>query len=164
MSVLYTYLFVFIRFVPIFVCIFSPGLEYGFVSIICMYTYLCDIYIHFDSIKNNFCSADLYQHLSHRRHWLYLQAEHCFLSATCTPRSIFCCRKGLMCRIKLSMIIIMTIIMITNPYTNTNIRGDYEKKVSYQMKIFKIMINNVALLHIPKVMVNGIEWISPTYI
>ena len=62
-----------------------------------------------------------------------------------------------MCRIKLSMIIIMTIIMITNTYTNKIIRGDYEKKVSYQMKIFKIMINNVALLHIPKVMVNGIE-------
>ena len=162
MSLLYTYVFVFIRFVPIFVCIFSPGLEYGFVSVLNLYTYLCDIYIHFDSIKNNFCSADLYQHLSHRRHWLYLQAEHCFLSATCTPRSIFCCRKGLMCRIKLSMIIIMTIIMITNTYKI--MRGDYEKKVSYQMKIFKIMINNVALLHIPKVMVNGIEWISPTYI
>ena len=60
-----------------------------------------------------------------------------------------------MCRIKLSMIIIMTIIMITNTYKI--MRGDYEKKVSYQMKIFKIMINNVALLHIPKVMVNGIE-------
>ena len=60
-----------------------------------------------------------------------------------------------MCRIKVSMIIIMTIIMITN--TNKIIRGDYEKKVLYQMKISKIMIINVALLHIPKVMVNGIE-------
>ena len=38
------------------------------------------------------------------------------------------------------MIIIMTIIMITNTYTNKIIRGDYEKKVLYQMKIFKIMI------------------------